>query len=244
MVTIPEYCNLKASVDEKGRKIIYYISEQGAAPQFYRLATAKQLVVINAGLIFDESFLKKYASRHPGEIILQRVDVAEGTTIFEPLSEEQRVPFLDAEYRLKVLFRRNLPEQETLVQTERFAPPEMPAVVTQSEDVDVAERLERLAGPFGIMSGGLGDALKEALGIQKMRMRPVVIHLNAASPLFCGWHGRISTTPISRRRGLCYTTTRSCIAGRFSAFRTWKCCTGKRCDRWKRCWSCATRSGF
>jgi hypothetical protein len=99
--------------------------------------------VINAGLIFDESFLKKYAARHPGEVVLQRVDVAEGTTIFEPLSEEQRVPFLDVEYRLKVLFRRNLPEQETLVQTERFAPPEMPAVVTQSEDVDVAQRLER-----------------------------------------------------------------------------------------------------
>jgi molecular chaperone HtpG len=182
-LTIPEYCKLQTETDDKGRKVIYYISEQGAAPQFYRLCAAKKLLAINAGRIFDESFLKKYAAHRPDEIVLHNVDIAGGTAIFQPLSDEERLKFVDAEFRLRVLLRHNLPDQETLVQTERFAPPEIPAVLTQSQDVDIARRLEQLTGPLGMLSSGLGEIVSEALGIQKLHMRPIVFHLNSTSPL-------------------------------------------------------------
>lgn len=182
-LTITEYCRLQTDIDDHDRKIIYYISEHGAAPQFYRLCAAKNLLAINAGLIFDESFLKKYAACHQNEVVLRRVDIAEGTAIFQPLTEEERLPYLDIEYRLRVLLRGALPGQETLVQAERFAPHDIPAVLTQSEDLEIARRLEEITGPLTLVSSGLGEALTEALGIQRLRTRPVVLHLNAASPL-------------------------------------------------------------
>src|SRR5262249_16313661 len=92
-LTLPEYLALQSKTDDKGRRLIYYISESGAAPQFYRLSQAKGLHALNAGMIFEERFLRKYVAKQPQTLALQRVDIAEGTAIFEPLADDERVAF-------------------------------------------------------------------------------------------------------------------------------------------------------
>ena len=179
MLTLPEYLEMqKETID--GKKVIYFISEKGAAPQFYHLCQAKGLLAVNAGLIFEETFLEKYVEKH-GDLILKRVDIAEGTAIFEPLSDEERVKYADIEFRLGALLRMTMPYQETTIRTERFDPSEIPAVVTQTEDVSVAQRLERLITDPAM--GELGDIMREAFEIQQHRMLPVVMHLNSESPI-------------------------------------------------------------
>lgn len=57
MLTLPEYLEMQEAMID-GKKVIYFISEPGAAPQFYHLCQAKGLLAVNAGLIFEETFLK------------------------------------------------------------------------------------------------------------------------------------------------------------------------------------------
>jgi molecular chaperone HtpG len=180
-LTLPEYLALQSKADDKGRKLIYYISEGGAAPQFYRLSQAKGLHALNAGMIFEERFLRKYVDKQPQTLALQRVDIAEGTAIFEPLADAERVAFVDLEYRLGVLLRTHMPQQETRVVTERFAPSDIPAVLTHTRDAETARRLEELA-VHPSLSSSLSDAMREIFGIQQQRMQPVVLHLNITSP--------------------------------------------------------------
>jgi molecular chaperone HtpG len=180
-LTLPEYLVLQSKTDDKGRKLIYYISESGAAPQFYRLSQAKGLHALNAGMMFEERFLRKYVDKQPQTLALQRVDIAEGTAIFEPLADDERVSFVDLEFRLGVLLRTHMPQQETRVVTERFAPSDIPAVLTHTRDAETAHRLEEIAVHPSI-SSSLSDAIREIFGIQQQRMQPVVLHLNITSP--------------------------------------------------------------
>lgn len=182
MVTLHDYCAMQHENDDKGRKIIYFISEYGAAPQFYRLCQAKGILAINAGLVFEEEFLHKYAHKHSEQIALKRVDIAEGTIIFEPLSDNERNEYLDIEYRLQVKLRQSLPEQEIKIHMDRFLPPEIPAVLTQTKEIDISHKLKQLADN-PILSSEMRESMLEALGIQQNRLKPAVLHLNAANPL-------------------------------------------------------------
>jgi len=179
MLTLPEYLGMQEETIN-GQKVIYFISELGAAPQFYHLCQAKELLAVNAGLAFEEEFLKKYVEKH-NDLILKRVDIAKSTAIFEPLPDEERVKYADIEFRLNALLRVAMPYQETTIKTERFAPSEIPAVVTQTEDVSVAQRLEQLVTDPAM--GELSDVIREAFEIQQHRLRPVVLHLNSESPI-------------------------------------------------------------
>jgi hypothetical protein len=88
---------------------------------------------------------------------------------------------VDLEYRLGVLLRTHMPYQETRVVTERFAPSDIPAVLTHTRDADTARRLEELA-VHPSLSSSLSDAVREIFGIQQQRLQPVVLHLNITSP--------------------------------------------------------------
>ena len=94
MLTIPEYLKLQTqeepTEDGENRKVIYYISERGAAPEFHRLCQARGILAINASFVFEEEFLKKWCARYPEWAVLRRVDIAEGGVIFEKLSEDER----------------------------------------------------------------------------------------------------------------------------------------------------------
>jgi molecular chaperone HtpG len=186
MLTLPEYLKLQTEEepmeDGQKRKVIYYISEQGAAQQFYRLCRAKGILAMNASLVFEEEFLKKWSAKYPEHAILRRVDIAEGGAIFEKLSENERKQYSDLEFHFSKLLDEVLSEQATIVRTERFGPSDIPAVLTQTADAEVFHRLEHLAN-LRVMSQDLSEAVHEILGIQKSRIKPIVLHLNAANPL-------------------------------------------------------------
>jgi molecular chaperone HtpG len=186
MLTIPEYLELQTqeeqTEDGQNRKVIYYISERGAAPQFHRLCQSKGILAIIASLIFEEELLKKWCLRYAESAVLRRVDIAEGGVIFAKLSEEERKQYSDLEFHFSNLLGHALPDQSILVRTEKFAPSDIPAVLTQTTDGEVLHRLERIAN-LRALSQDMSEAVLEILGIERVRAKPVILHLNASSPL-------------------------------------------------------------
>ncbi|MEW6533585.1 MAG: ATP-binding protein [Thermodesulfobacteriota bacterium] len=186
MLTMPEYLELQPkqelSEDGHNRKVIHYICESGAAPQFYRLCEARGILAVNAGFVFEEDFLEKWCERHTESVILRRVDVADGDVIFEKLSQGERVQYTDLEYHLSRILKQALPDQMTEVRTDKFAPSDIPAVLTETADAEVLRRLERVAN-LKIMSQDLSEAVLEIFGIGRSRAKPTVLHLNADNPL-------------------------------------------------------------
>jgi len=182
IMTLPEYIKLQNKSDDEGKKIVYYISEKGATPQFYRLCQAKGILAINASTVFTEEFLKKYEDKHKEEMSLSGLDIAEGSDIFEPLSETEHQSYLNLEYKLEMLLRRARPEQETIVRAQHYKPPEIPSVLTQTEDIEIISKLEELT-VHPAVSSKLSKEFAEAFGLMQRRQRPVVLHINASSPL-------------------------------------------------------------
>jgi molecular chaperone HtpG len=183
MITLPEYVKKYPSSDETGKKIIHFIREEGAAPQFYRLCQANGLIAINASLMFDDLCIKKYVERHNDELTLKQVDIADSDAIFEPLSDNERKYFLGMEHTIQMLIQRNFPDQELVVRTERFEPAATPAVMTQTRDYEVSKKLEYLIGHPAIISDSYRELLSDVWELQKAKVSPVVLHLNAKNRL-------------------------------------------------------------
>ena len=88
----------------------------------------------------------------------------------------------DLEFHFSNLLSQALSEQSTIVRTEKFAPSDIPAVLTQTSDAEALHRLEYLAN-LKVMSQDLSEAVLEILGIQRSQAKPVVLHLNASNSL-------------------------------------------------------------
>jgi len=196
MITLPEYLKSHARTDESGKKIIHFIQEEGAAPQFYRLCQANGLIAINSSLLFDDQCLKKYVDRHTSDITLQQVDIADSDAIFEPLADSETKHYLGMEHTIQTLIERNFPHQELIVKTERFEPAGTPAVMTQTRDVEVSEKLKYLIGHPAILSDSYRELLTDVWELQKGKVSPAVLHLNAKNSLISHLHAEDFDDPI------------------------------------------------
>ncbi|MDQ3817019.1 MAG: ATP-binding protein [Acidobacteriota bacterium] len=158
---------------------IYYFAYRGAATQFYRLAEARGLVVINAGQSFEEDLLKKYAARNSDRVTLERLDATDDPELFlrlGPDDEERFRPLeLDVEghlYRCGVANIR--------VQMRRFAPADLPAVIIQTPETEAEIRLQNTITNL-VLTDSAGDIAREML--EQRRGRPQYLSLNADNPL-------------------------------------------------------------
>ena len=179
MMSIPEYLEYQQEPDENNRRHIYYISERGAAAQFYRLCQAKNIIAVNAGMYHDQEFLMKYADLHPDDIVLEQIDIAAGTVIFDPLEDSERTEYLELEHHVRNIVLDTFPDQDLTVITERFEPSGLPAVLTTIKDMELSKRLKFLVSHPGITSEAFRELFMDYIGWENPHIEPAVLHLNA-----------------------------------------------------------------
>lgn len=124
------------------RAPLYFFSSSHAAAQYYRLADAKDVVIINAGLEFDTSVLRKYAEKNPAKVKLSQFENLGEGVIFSEISEEERLLFEKLEQQLIWSLRRQ--GNNVDVTTKRFSPSEIPALSVTSEKEEAEEKLRSL----------------------------------------------------------------------------------------------------
>ena len=161
-----------------GRAPLYYFSYKSSAGQYYRMAQSKGLTVINAGDRFDEEVIIKYAKKYASKVSLQQFDTLADGVLFDPLMDEDVGRFINLEQRFTyVLNRSGLNVQ---VETKRFMPKEIPAVIVESARTKAEENLRALLHNPGIRMA-MEDAWNEVIRDEHRKSRKLA--LNAGSPL-------------------------------------------------------------
>lgn len=172
-VTIGEYL-LTAPERPDGSRTIHYITERGSANQFFLLASARGIRVINCDEPFAERFLEKYARTWPQRVRLTRMDLAGSQAIFEPLPPEERAWFAGLERACADL----LPARQFVARVSKFLPEELPAVLTETRDSrnrrEMAQVASHLAVPAYLRSLVQGFLEEEP--------EQLTLHLNAGNP--------------------------------------------------------------
>jgi len=173
-LTLQRYRDLAPHQTESTDQDIFYVSERGSATQFYMLCNARDLLVISAGIIFEESFLKKYAQRRPG-VRVHQISVDGSELLFEKLKPAEAEQFR----RLELDFQRVMPDAHSRARAVRFKPAELPAVTVLSQDAKLHQELEEtrrnLVMPESVRN--LADRL-----LERQPTVPVILHLNADNP--------------------------------------------------------------
>lgn len=158
---------------------VYYFAYRGAATQFYRLAEARDLLVVNAGYSFEEDLLKKYAERHAGRVRLERLDASDDPGLFGRLSEVEQEQFRQLELDMEGHLLRS-GAQGVRVQVRRFEPSDLPAVIIETPESEAERKLESRLTALAL-TDAFDDIAREAL--EQGRRRPRRLSLNADNPL-------------------------------------------------------------
>ena len=180
MMSLARYVAEAAARSTEGRETpLYYFAYRGAATQFYRLAEARGLVVINAGYSFEEDLLKKYAARHAGRVRLERLDATDDPELFGRLTEVEQEQFRQLELDLEGHLVRS-GATEVRVQVRRFEPADLPAVIIETPESEAERKLESRLTALAL-TDAFDDIAREAL--EQGRRRPRRLSLNAENPL-------------------------------------------------------------
>lgn len=172
-VTIGEYL-LTAPERPDGSRTIHYITERGSANQFFLLASARGIRVINCDEPFAERFLEKYARTWPQRVRLTRLDLAGSQAIFEPLPPEERAWFADLERACAEL----LPARQFVARVSKFLPEELPAVLTETRDSRNRREMAQVASHLAVP----GYLRKLVQGFLEEEPEQLTLHLNAGNP--------------------------------------------------------------
>ncbi|HEX8190696.1 MAG TPA: ATP-binding protein [Pyrinomonadaceae bacterium] len=180
MMSLARYVAEASARSQDGRETpLYYFAYRGAATQFYRLAEARGLVVINAGYSFEEDLLRKYAGRHAGRVRLERLDATDDPELFGRLSESEQEQFRQLELDVEGHLMRS-GAREVRVQVRRFEPADLPAVIIETPESEAERKLESRLTALAL-TDAFDDIAREAL--EQGRRRPQRLSLNAENPL-------------------------------------------------------------
>ena len=163
-----------------GETPLYYFAYRGAATQFYRLAAARGLAVVNAGYSFEEELLKKYAARNAGRVRLERLDATDDPGLFARLAEGEQERFRQLELDMEGHLARSA-AANVRVQVRRFEPRDLPAVIIEPPETEAERKLESRLTALSL-TDAFDDLAREALE-QGRRRRPQTLSLNADNPL-------------------------------------------------------------
>ncbi len=165
--------------DKEMRVPIYYFRHGDSAAQCYRLAEARDWVVINAGRVFEEELLKRYSEQNEHAVFLQAIDESDDPALFHRVPDNDPVEgvarILDA-----VLRRGFGGGQEIRVQVRKFDPPELPAVLLFPKSSADSGAL-RYFSEHPWLAKGLEEITREAL--KSAKQSAIFLNLNAQSPL-------------------------------------------------------------
>lgn len=173
LLSLREYLD-RAPLGDGGRRTILYFSEHGQATQFFLLADARDILVINAGYVHEERFLKKYERETPN-VALEQLGFAESSSIFQQLPPAEQPPY----QALVAEFQRQLPTAGSRARLVRFQPAHIPAVVTLSEAQKLKRQMDALR-ESPIVPSGIRSLLDQVA--EERPEIPVTVHLNADNP--------------------------------------------------------------
>jgi molecular chaperone HtpG len=178
---LDEYLTKNSPRAELGNRApIYYFAYQGSQTQFYRLADARGWVVINAGSVFDEAFLRKYVQRATHATRLVRLDTTDDPELFEQLESTEAEEFLQLESDVAGHLNR-VSSRRILVRMRRFAPVDVPAVIILSQVTQSEERLRDLMNSAAWFMSAAEDIAAKAL--EETDSKPIYLNLNADNAL-------------------------------------------------------------
>ncbi|MBD2681739.1 MULTISPECIES: ATP-binding protein [Nostoc] len=165
--------------DAESKAPLYYFAYGGAAAQFYKLADARDWVVINAGSSFEEELLEKYAQTNHRTIYLERLDATDDPELFQRLNQKEEERFRQLELDLEGNLRR-FGVNNVSVRMRRFDPASLPAVIILTPETEAEQKLQYMVNQPWFMEG-MEDIAKEAM--QQSKRRPLYLQLNAANEL-------------------------------------------------------------
>jgi molecular chaperone HtpG len=162
-----------------GRRPIYFFASSGDEAQFYRVCSANSLLAINAGQIFDEEILAKYAAAHPQTVELQPLNRLDSKRIYaEPAPAK-----LDACAPLLRSLNEQLKKEglaHVCPQMREFAPESAAAVLLDGPGSASVERFDALLqSPF--VPAGFRNVAEEFRN--RLQEAPVELLLNLRNPL-------------------------------------------------------------
>jgi molecular chaperone HtpG len=189
LMNLRRYLDQSPQIPGQRQRTIHYFSERGSATQFYMLCNAKELLAINAGYVFDEEFLRKFAQRH-ADVCLHLISVAGSDFLFEPVREDAAQAFRALERD----FEGIMPHPHSRAQTVRFAPATLPAVTVLSKE-GRAQRELRQVSDSAIVPEAIRKIVQDVLG-DKPHV-PVVVQLNADNPTVQQL-AKLAGTPLSK----------------------------------------------
>ena len=176
-LTLPEYVH-RQSPGSNGKRPLYFFTHDADANQFYPLCQAYSVLGINAGGVFDEMLLRRYAGRHPDQVELKPLDRLDEPALYPALDEVQQqsyAPLLRA-------MDRALAEAEAPARTwiRRFQPAGLSAVILSGQRLSALDQMDQL-----LEKSSLLNELAELAGEVRDRLRrqPLDLLLNAAHPL-------------------------------------------------------------
>ncbi|MBL8248878.1 MAG: ATP-binding protein [Candidatus Competibacter sp.] len=176
-LNLPDYLARQPTADN-GKRPLYFFTHAADANQFYALCQARAVLAINAGRLFDEALLRRYAGQHPETVELKPLDQLDDPALYERLTLEEEAAY----QRLARALDQALGSMDARVRTQvrRFQPATLSAVLIAGQRVTAFDEMERaLEKPF------LLDGLAELAGEVRDRLRqhPLTLFLNAAHPL-------------------------------------------------------------
>jgi molecular chaperone HtpG len=170
----------RQNTPEPGGKVpVYFFSFGHDANQFYEIANARKILVINTGQRFDEEVVRQYVARNSASLELRQLDSLDDKALYEELNDEARKPFLQLEAAVdRALEAVNL---HVRTRTRRIRPETLSGVILQTE------RLESLQKLRGFMeTAAVGDSAFDDLAQQMekdLKRQPVDYYLNADNGL-------------------------------------------------------------
>ena len=162
-----------------GRRPIYFFANTGDEAQFFRICSANHLLAINAGRVFDEEILAKYAATHPQSVELRPLHHLNSKQLYaepDPATVSSCGPLLRS---LEAQFKRD-GVANVCPQVREFAPESVAAVLLDTPGSASVEQFEALLqSPF--VPSGFQDVAEEFR--TRLQDVPVDLLLNIRNPL-------------------------------------------------------------
>jgi molecular chaperone HtpG len=163
--------------DDKEKIPIYYFEYEYSAPQFYALADAQGIIVVNAGLKFEDKFVEKFASQR-NDIMLVKLDVTDDEEFFPKLDKDEERKFDNVVHAIEANLRRG-GITNLVARVRKFYPAELPSILISTPETEADEKLRVLLTKIEL--AGFDDIAQDTLSYAKSK--PLYLSLNANNPL-------------------------------------------------------------
>jgi molecular chaperone HtpG len=176
LMSLRDYLRQTSLAADGRRRLLYFSERRSTTTQFFILADAKEILVIDASFPFDEKFLREYQSSHPQEVVLEQLDFGQDSdAIFQKISPSENQEFRD----LVKQFKDTIPTYGGVVRVVRFAPDAIPAVMTLTEAAQAHQKMKDV-----LSAPQIPQEIKDLVGrlLEDKKALPITLNLNADNP--------------------------------------------------------------